>query len=88
MSFLPDVTIRRKFLGFSAAIAILDLALLGLILLVLQNEGAIVRAEEVARRSIDLTRELRDSSDELTRLARTYVVTGDRTYERAYWNVP
>ncbi|UFS56293.1 methyl-accepting chemotaxis protein [Comamonadaceae bacterium M7527] len=34
-----------------------------------------------------LAAELRSSSEELTRLARTYVVTGDDRYEDAYWRV-
>jgi len=37
--------------------------------------------------SRQLANELRASSDELTRLARTYVVTGDPTYEMQYWHV-
>ncbi|MFM7118756.1 MAG: methyl-accepting chemotaxis protein [Gammaproteobacteria bacterium] len=41
----------------------------------------------MAQQSIALARELKDSSDELTRLARTYVVTGNPDYERAYWEV-
>ena len=34
-----------------------------------------------------LADEFRQSSDDLTRLARTYVVTGDNTYEKQYWDV-
>ncbi|QBC43175.1 hypothetical protein C1H71_06145 [Iodobacter fluviatilis] len=30
---------------------------------------------------------LRQSSDDLTRLARTYVITGDAKYEKQYWDV-
>ena len=37
--------------------------------------------------SLRLASELRTSSDELTRLARTYVVTGDADYEKQYWHV-
>lgn len=44
-------------------------------------------AEEVRYRSYLLASELRQSSDDLTRLARTYVVTGDSKYERQYWDV-
>jgi two-component system cell cycle sensor histidine kinase/response regulator CckA len=36
--------------------------------------------------SILLADELRQSSDDLTRLARTYVVTGDARYEKMYWD--
>lgn len=34
-----------------------------------------------------LSDELRQSSDDLTRLARTYVVSGDPKYEKQYWDV-
>ena len=37
--------------------------------------------------SYALAGELRTSSDDLTRLARTYVVTGERKYEEEYWDV-
>jgi methyl-accepting chemotaxis protein len=37
--------------------------------------------------SLRLANELRASSDELTRLARTYVVTEDADYEKQYWHV-
>ena len=37
--------------------------------------------------SLRLAHELRVSSEELTRLARTYVVTGDADYEKQYWHV-
>lgn len=37
--------------------------------------------------SHQLANELRKSSDELTRLARTYVVTGDPAYEQEFWHV-
>ena len=30
---------------------------------------------------------LRQSSDDLTRLARTYVLTGDSRYEQQYWDI-
>ncbi|NIS67142.1 MAG: hypothetical protein GTO05_18650, partial [Gemmatimonadales bacterium] len=47
MRLMRDWTIRRKFLGFSAAVATLTIALLGLILSLLQMEQAIVRAAAV-----------------------------------------
>jgi methyl-accepting chemotaxis protein len=45
------------------------------------------RAEANRHESARLADALRFSSDELTRLARTYVVTGDPDYERRYWQV-
>src|SRR6185295_17263777 len=34
-----------------------------------------------------LADELRQSSDDLTRMARTYVTTGDAKFERMYWEI-
>lgn len=44
-------------------------------------------AQEQKYRSYILANELRQSSDDLTRLARTYVVTGEPKYEAQYWDV-
>ncbi len=38
-------------------------------------------------KSLLLTYELRQSSDDLTRLARTYVVTANEDYEKMYWDI-
>lgn len=80
-------TIRQKFIGFSVAIALLDLLLLALLLAGLQAKNSAMAAQEVAVKSLALTQELRASSEELTRLARTYVVTGDNAYATAYWHL-
>jgi len=61
--------------------------LLLLSLLAFLNQRALHRAQENRHASYRLAQELRQSSDELTRLARTYVVTGDPEYERQYWHV-
>jgi two-component system cell cycle sensor histidine kinase/response regulator CckA len=44
-------------------------------------------SRDVALRSYLLADELRQSSDDLTRLARSFVVTGDPELERQYWAV-
>ncbi|MBT7598913.1 MAG: HAMP domain-containing protein [Gemmatimonadetes bacterium] len=53
----------------------------------LSSQAAHDQHEASAQRyaSYLLSDELRSSSDDLTRLARTYVVTGDDTYEEQYW---
>lgn len=63
---------------------------LGLLLLALfafWTQRLLNRAQANRYESYRLAQELRHSSDELTRLARTYVVTGDEDYERQYWRV-
>ncbi len=81
------MTIRAKFLLFSGVIIALDIALVGLTGLLLQGQGELRNAIAVEKGSLGLSAELRRSSDELTRLARLYVVTGETAYEDAYWNV-
>ena len=63
------------------------LVLAGLAVFSYTSQREVQRAEANRRESARLASELRFSSDELTRLARTYVVTGDPDYERQYWNV-
>ncbi len=51
------------------------------------NQRTLNRTQEVRYHSHLLAEELRDSSEELTRAARTYVVTGDPKYENLYWHL-
>ena len=51
------------------------------------NQNKITAAQERRYQSYLLADELRQSSDDLTRLARTYVVTSDPRYEEQYWTV-
>jgi methyl-accepting chemotaxis protein len=61
--------------------------LLMLSLLAFWNQRGLNLAQANRFESYRLAQELRRSSDELTRLARTYVVTADPEFERDYWNV-
>jgi hypothetical protein len=63
------------------------LGLLGLALAVFFNQQALNQAQANRYESSRLANELRASSDELTRTARTYVVTGDPAYEAEYWRI-
>jgi methyl-accepting chemotaxis protein len=51
------------------------------------NQAALETAHVNRFQSLLLAHELRHSSDELTRLARTYCVTGDAGFESAYWHL-
>jgi len=51
------------------------------------NQAALETAHVNRFQSLLLAHELRHSSDELTRLARTYCVTGDAGFERDYWHL-
>ena len=61
--------------------------LVALSVLAFTNQNALNRAHANRYESYQLAHELRASSDELTRMARTYVVTGDPTYEQAFWHI-
>ena len=47
----------------------------------------VARSADLRYRSYLLADELRQSSDDLTRLARTYAVTGDAKYEKQYFDI-
>jgi diguanylate cyclase (GGDEF)-like protein/PAS domain S-box-containing protein len=67
---------------------------LGALLICVTTFGLYVRAEKLIDRanelrlvSFELTDELRDSSDALTRMARTYVITGEPAYRVQYQHI-
>ena len=71
----------------SVIIIVFLLAIGGVTEWMLTNQKEITAAQERRYRSCLLADEMRQSSDDLTRLARTYVVTGDKRYEDQYWTV-
>lgn len=75
---------------FAISIGILALCLVFVLLSTWQMSRATEQASAAeARRtlSLQLADELRQSSDDLTRLARTYVVTGEPKWEKQYFDV-
>ncbi len=79
--------IRRAY-GFGAAILlVLGTATIGAA--VMSHRSSALADETAARRyhSLLLADELRQSSDDLTRLARTYVVSGDPKWEKQYFEI-
>jgi methyl-accepting chemotaxis protein len=81
------ITLKKIFICSLAIMTLLlSLTLAGL----LHASSAQKRAKEansMRYQSYLLADELRQSSDDLTRLARTYVVTGDAAYEKQYWDI-
>jgi len=83
----PALTLKKILLGFLAFTAILSgLTLLGMFRISEAQDEA-TEANQSRYLSYLLADELRQSSDDLTRLARTYVVTGDAAYEQQYFDV-
>ncbi|MFZ1829252.1 MAG: methyl-accepting chemotaxis protein, partial [Candidatus Competibacteraceae bacterium] len=81
------MNINRFFLVSSAVIVALFVGFLLVAYLMLGNQKDLLRAADVRYQSYLLADELRQSSDDLTRLARTYSITGDARYEQQYWDV-
>jgi methyl-accepting chemotaxis protein len=52
-----------------------------------ENGSSLNKRQEQRYHSYLLADELRQSSDDLTRMARTYTVTGDTKYEKMYWDI-
>jgi methyl-accepting chemotaxis protein len=76
-------TLQRLKLGTIGPI----LGLLVLAFLSFWNQELLSHAQANRYESYRLANELRQSSDELTRMARTYVLTGDPAYEQEYWQI-
>ena len=79
----------RSRLAFAVVIAlgtlVLFLVVIGTVTaLMLDNQRALLASQQRRYRSYLLADELRQSSDDLTRLARTYVVTGEARHRRHY----
>ncbi|POZ60202.1 methyl-accepting chemotaxis protein [Chromobacterium alticapitis] len=78
----------KSLLTASAALMIMLLSLVLLCTLRLQQAlGTQANAEAQRYQSYLLANELRQSSDDLTRLVRTYAETGNPMYEQQYWAV-
>ena len=58
-----------------------------LILLLYQNQQNLAKSRDTHFNSYLLADELRQSSDDLTRMARAYVATGNPEFERDYWTI-
>ncbi|WP_353572232.1 ATP-binding protein [Candidatus Albibeggiatoa sp. nov. BB20] len=74
------------FLLFSAKTFLL-LLIIFLSFLIIQNKKFLVASTESRYTSYTLANELLNSSDDLTRLVRTYVVTGEPRYEQQFWGL-
>jgi methyl-accepting chemotaxis protein len=81
------VSIRKMMKVLYAAGAVSLVGLVVVTVLLVQNQRSLTSAEENRYTSYLLADELRQSSDDLTRLARTYVVTGEKRYEDDYWKI-
>lgn len=81
------MTIRSKFLLSTAITVAFVVAELTLVFALMRSDRARDDAHRIQLESLLLANELRHSSDELTRLARTYVTSGKPAYRDEYFHV-
>ncbi len=82
---MPPISIRAVFRGATLAVVLLVLALLAVAARIGDTQRAMVAASQQHFDSEHTADELRDSSNQLTQMARLYVDTGDRRY-LGYYN--
>jgi hypothetical protein len=82
------MSIRKLMLLLYTAGAVCLTGLVLVTMLLVYNQRALAAAQATRYDSYRLADELRQSSDDLTRLARTFVVTGgDKRHEDEYWHI-
>ncbi len=81
------MSIKKLYLLIYSVTGVVLLSLGILIGLIVQNQNQLNANQATRYASYLLADELRQSSDDLTRLARTYVATGDEKYEKMYWDI-
>jgi methyl-accepting chemotaxis protein len=81
------MSLKKLFLIIFGIQFVLAIGLGILTMLLFQNEGNLNKSREVQFQSYMLADELRQSSDDLTRLGRAFVATGNPEYEREYFAI-
>ncbi len=81
------MSIKRLLQLFVAVSVGLNTIALLLMLGVLDRQSQLVATAQSRLDSYRMGQEIMVTSDELTRLARTYVVTGDKQYKEQYWQI-
>lgn len=81
------ITIRHASISIAVIAAFLLGTLFALSQVLTRTQDDAIESHRVRYASYLLADELRQSSDDLTRLARTYVSTGDAAHEAAYWKI-
>jgi len=81
------VTIRRFFQVLYATYYVLFGVVAVIVVLLVKNQKDLTQSQKVRYESYLLAEHLRQSSEDLTRMARTYVTTGDPQFEDYYWHI-
>ncbi|MGE5432328.1 MAG: HAMP domain-containing protein, partial [Syntrophomonadaceae bacterium] len=81
------MSIKKMFLIIYTVTVLAILGLCVATVLMLNAQKALNESQEIRYKSYQVANELSQNSQNLTRLARTYVVTGDEKYEKQYWEL-
>jgi methyl-accepting chemotaxis protein len=81
------MSIKKTFLFIYLSVVIFLLFICSIVTALYFNQKYLLDSYENKYYSFLLADELRQSSDDLTRMARTYTVTGDAKYEKFYWEI-
>ncbi|MES2261530.1 MAG: methyl-accepting chemotaxis protein [Pseudomonadota bacterium] len=84
---MRQLSIKNTFIGMFLLTLLLASLTLWALVRVADKQAESTAASQSRYQSYLLADELRQSSDDLTRLARTYVVTGDAKYEQQYLDI-
>ncbi len=81
------MSIGKKLKILNYVLSTLVIALLGVIAVTAMNQLELNKASENRFNSYQTAIELVTSSEDLTRLARTYIITGNKKYQQEYWDI-
>ncbi len=81
------MSIRTSYKWFALAVTLLLLIIVGVVFKMLHIQDEVARIEKQRFRSFALAMELFQSSEDLTRMARSYVSTGNPVYEKLYFEI-
>jgi methyl-accepting chemotaxis protein len=81
------MTIKRFFQILYATHYAILAVLAVIVVLLVDNQKELTQSQKVRYESYLLADQLYQSSDDLTRMARTYVTTGDAKFEQYYWRI-
>lgn len=81
------MSLSSKFRVVGISIVCLMAVITTCLILLFYNQFNLNNAQQIRYQSYLLANELKQSSEDLTRLARTYTVTANLEYEKAYWHI-
>lgn len=81
------MTIKRLILATFITMLLFSISLVAVVFLVFNNQKELIQSYDNRYKSYLLADQLRQSSDDLTRFARIYAVTGDERYLKYYHDV-